>query len=93
MQCAYRSPTPNGNLSYPNLNTAVDTLSPIAVVTGHGHRLANPDAAGVMLCPESGFRYQEAEGVLRCLDLDEEAPLPPELAEGARTYDEFKEDS
>jgi UDP-2-acetamido-3-amino-2,3-dideoxy-glucuronate N-acetyltransferase len=30
-----------------------------------------------MVCPESGMRYREVEaGVLRCLDLDEAAPLP-----------------
>ncbi len=43
----------------------------------HGHRLNGPDAAGLYRCPESGWRYQEVEpGVLRCLDLDEAAPLP-----------------
>lgn len=58
----------------------------------HGHRLAEPDANGIMLCPESGYRYVEAEpGVLRCLDLNEEAPLPKELAVGAKSYDDFKE--
>jgi UDP-2-acetamido-3-amino-2,3-dideoxy-glucuronate N-acetyltransferase len=31
-------------------------------------------------CPESGLRYREEGGVLRCLDVDEDAPLP--LAEG-----------
>jgi UDP-2-acetamido-3-amino-2,3-dideoxy-glucuronate N-acetyltransferase len=42
----------------------------------HGHRLPPPDAAGVMLCPESGWRYQEVEpGLLRCLDWFEDAPL------------------
>ena len=47
----------------------------------HGHRLGRPDADGVAVCPESGYRYKKASpGVLRCLDLDEEAPLPPELA-------------
>ncbi|MBN1556397.1 MAG: N-acetyltransferase [Phycisphaerae bacterium] len=57
----------------------------------HGHRLGEPDAEGVMTCPESGFRYQEVEpGVLRCLDLDEESPLPEELAMGEKTYDEYK---
>jgi len=57
----------------------------------HGHRLENPDAEGVMICPESGYRYKEVEsGVMQCLDLDEEAPLPPELAVGEKTYDEFK---
>ena len=60
----------------------------------HGHRLGNPDGEGVMVCPESGFRYKETDpGVLRCLDLDEEAPLPDELAVGKITYDEFKNKS
>jgi len=59
----------------------------------HGHRLENPDSEGIMICPESGYRYREAEpGVMRCLDLDEEAPLPEELASGIRTYDEFKDE-
>jgi UDP-2-acetamido-3-amino-2,3-dideoxy-glucuronate N-acetyltransferase len=57
----------------------------------HGHRLSNPDARGIMMCPESGFRYQEVQpGVLRCLDLDEESHLPANLAVGEVTYDEFK---
>lgn len=56
----------------------------------HGHRLS-PGPDGLMRCPESGYRYREADpGVLRCLDLDEEAPLPAELAVGARPYDQFK---
>ncbi len=43
----------------------------------HGHRLQNPDANGVMVCPESGWRYQEVEmGVLRCLDWREDEALP-----------------
>jgi len=43
----------------------------------HGLRLGAPDAAGVMHCPESGWRYQEVEpGVVRCLDLDEDQPIP-----------------
>lgn len=58
----------------------------------HGHRLGKPDAKGVMVCPESGYRYAEAKpGILRCLDLEEEAPLPKDLAMGAKSYDEFKE--
>jgi UDP-2-acetamido-3-amino-2,3-dideoxy-glucuronate N-acetyltransferase len=57
----------------------------------HGHRLIRPDSAGILLCPESGLRYrEETPGVLRCLDLDEEAPLPPELAIGKVTYDALK---
>jgi len=42
----------------------------------HGHRLSNPDENGVMICAESKYRYKEIEpGVMRCLDLDEEAPI------------------
>ncbi len=42
----------------------------------HGHRLPPPDAAGIMVCPESGWRYQEVEpDVLRCLDWPEDTPL------------------
>jgi UDP-2-acetamido-3-amino-2,3-dideoxy-glucuronate N-acetyltransferase len=57
----------------------------------HGHQLKNPDANGVMICPESGFRYKETKpGILRCLDLDEEAPLPKDLATGTKLYDDLK---
>lgn len=43
----------------------------------HGHRLVDRNAAGELVCPESGWRYQEVEpGVLRCLDWSEEAALP-----------------
>jgi UDP-2-acetamido-3-amino-2,3-dideoxy-glucuronate N-acetyltransferase len=56
----------------------------------HGHRLT-PDADGLMQCPESGHRYREVEpGVLRCLDLDEHAPLPVELRTGTRSYRHWK---
>jgi len=71
----------------------------------HGHILKNPDADGIMTCPESGLRYQlltqndlpvpshqsPVPAVLRCLDLDEEAPLPPELAVGKELYDNLKD--
>jgi len=81
----------------------------------HGHQLKNPDKDGIMVCPESGFRYRldpvpptslarhSGPGTtpadrrppisgseLHCLDLDEEQPLPPELAKGVRSYADFK---
>lgn len=57
----------------------------------HGHRLPTPDKDGVMRCPESGFRYKEVQpGIVRCLDLNEDAPLPEELSVGSKSYDEFK---
>jgi UDP-2-acetamido-3-amino-2,3-dideoxy-glucuronate N-acetyltransferase len=57
----------------------------------HGHRLSEPDEEGVMVCPESGFRYKVVSpGFLRCLDLDEDSPLPEQLRTGGKSYDEFK---
>jgi UDP-2-acetamido-3-amino-2,3-dideoxy-glucuronate N-acetyltransferase len=42
----------------------------------HGHRLPPPDGDGIMVCPESGWRYKEVEPeVLRCLDWPEDKPL------------------
>jgi UDP-2-acetamido-3-amino-2,3-dideoxy-glucuronate N-acetyltransferase len=57
----------------------------------HGHTINDPNADGLRFCPESGFRYKEVvPGGLRCLDLDEESPLPTELNVGLKTYEEFK---
>jgi UDP-2-acetamido-3-amino-2,3-dideoxy-glucuronate N-acetyltransferase len=57
----------------------------------HGQRLDTPDAEGLMSCPESGLRYREVRnGELECVDLDEEAPLPAEMAVGSRTYRDLK---
>ena len=42
----------------------------------HGHRLSDPDNQGIMICPESNWRYKEIEpGMLRCLDWDEKTSL------------------
>ena len=57
----------------------------------HGIRLPRPDSDGIMVCPESGYRYKEVEqGVVRCLDLDEDEPLPADKAVGKVPYDCFK---
>jgi len=57
----------------------------------HGHPLVKPNAEGIMTCPESGYRYKEKEpGILRCLDLNEDAPLAPEHAAGEIPYRQFK---
>ena len=56
-----------------------------------GHRLGPPDADGTMRCPEAGHRYTEVgSGVLRCLDLHEDAPLPVELSKGTQSYRQLK---
>ncbi|RII27093.1 MAG: N-acetyltransferase [Geobacter sp.] len=57
----------------------------------HGHLLYNPDAEGIMTCPESSMRYKEVEpGLLKCLDLSEDDSLPEKLAVGEAFYDELK---
>jgi len=56
----------------------------------HGLPLKNPDSDGVMTCPESGLHYKEVEpGVLRCLDVDEDASLPEEMSKGEVLYDDI----
>lgn len=55
----------------------------------HGHRLRF-GADGLATCPESGLRYRLADGAVRCLDLDEDAPLPATMATGVRSYDSYK---
>lgn len=61
----------------------------------HGHIL-KPRGDGRMICPESGFEYElmKVDGVeqIRCLTLDEEAPLPKDLRLGTKVYDEFKKE-
>jgi UDP-2-acetamido-3-amino-2,3-dideoxy-glucuronate N-acetyltransferase len=57
----------------------------------HAQKLPGPDPDGIMTCPETGYRYREIRpGVLRCLNLDEEAPLPKELSTGETAYDDCK---
>ena len=60
-------------------------------VSRHGIQLPQPNAEGNMVCPESGYRYKEVEpGVIKCLDLDEDAPLPLEQALGRVSYRDLK---
>lgn len=57
----------------------------------HGVRLPDPDAEGITICPESGYRYKEVEqGIFKCLDIDEESTLPEDKAVGKIPYDDFK---
>ncbi|NQT13098.1 MAG: Gfo/Idh/MocA family oxidoreductase [Planctomycetes bacterium] len=66
----------------------------VAWMSRHGHQLSAPDADGIMVCPESGLRYSFSKpGVLRCLDLDEDAPLPEKYAIGHRSYRSLRDSS
>ena len=65
----------------------------IGWMSRHGHRLDSRDSSGIMRCPESGYHYKVTDsGVLRCLDLDEEAPLPAELSRGTESHRQLKEE-
>lgn len=56
----------------------------------HGHRLGDPNASGVMTCPESGLVYRlDPEGRLICSVLGEEEDLPDAMARGTRAYRDF----
>jgi UDP-2-acetamido-3-amino-2,3-dideoxy-glucuronate N-acetyltransferase len=52
-----------------------------------GHRLNAEGPDGIMTCPEAGHRYKEvAPGLVKNLDLDEEAPLPADLTKSDTPY-------
>jgi UDP-2-acetamido-3-amino-2,3-dideoxy-glucuronate N-acetyltransferase len=61
----------------------------VGFMSRHGHRLVF-GKGGDATCPESGFRYRIDNGVVRCLDLSEDTPLPSNLAMGTKPYGEFK---
>lgn len=41
----------------------------------HGHRLVERNAQGHFLCPQTAWRYEETDGMLRCLDWPEDRNL------------------
>jgi UDP-2-acetamido-3-amino-2,3-dideoxy-glucuronate N-acetyltransferase len=46
----------------------------------HGFRLQRTNEMNIMICPGSGWRYQEVEpGILRCLDWSEDNSLPKNI--------------
>ena len=55
----------------------------------HGHKL-HFDDTNQAICPESNYRYERVGDEVRCLDLDEDKPLPHELSVGLKTYNSFK---
>ena len=58
-------------------------------ISRHGHKLlAQP--SGQFICPESGYRYGLEAGKMRCLDLPEDAVLPPDQQRGTRGYRELQ---
>jgi UDP-2-acetamido-3-amino-2,3-dideoxy-glucuronate N-acetyltransferase len=52
----------------------------------HGQKLGRPAADGIMVCPESGFRYRVDGAALRCLDANDELPLAQEGRVKGREY-------
>lgn len=61
-------------------------------ISRHGHILKDPDADGIMICPESGLRYKEIiPGKIVCVDIDENNLLPDTLRIGRKHYDSYKE--
>jgi UDP-2-acetamido-3-amino-2,3-dideoxy-glucuronate N-acetyltransferase len=62
----------------------------IGWMSRHGYPLPEPDLEGLTTCPSSGYRYLEKEGMLRCLDLDEDAELPEDQRTGTEAYETVK---
>ena len=56
----------------------------------HGHKLEF-DNSNHAICPESSYRYEKVEQMVRCLDLEEDKPLPDKLSVGSKSYDDFQE--
>ena len=58
-------------------------------ISRHGHKLTFNES-GRATCLESKFVYEKADQQVRCLDLNEDDPLPSELSFGSQDYDSFK---
>ena len=65
----------------------------IGWMSRHGHKLTFEGSKAT--CAESGFQYIletiDGQECVRCMDLDEETPLPTELSTGNRSYREFRQ--
>lgn len=55
----------------------------------HGHKL-HFDDSNHAICPESSYRYLRSGKGVKCLDQEENKPLPKELSVGSKAYDSFK---
>ena len=55
----------------------------------HGHKL-HFDENNQAICPESNYLYERAGKEVRCLDFNEDKPLPDGLSVGTKSYNEFK---
>ena len=55
-------------------------------ISRHGIPLPDVDGTGRTTCPESGMTYELRNGVLRCLDVGEDEPLPEEQRTGDVSY-------
>ena len=55
----------------------------------HGHKL-DFEHSNYATCPEAKYRYERVGEQVRCLDLDEDKPLPDAFSVGSKSYDDFK---
>ena len=54
----------------------------------HGHKLSFDENSNAV-CPESNLRYQLVDAQVRCIDIDEDSPLPTNLQNGQKPYREY----
>lgn len=58
-------------------------------ISRHGHPLKT-DSERYLVCPESGLRYREKAGELKCIDIGEEEALPMDMRIGTSKYRNYK---
>ncbi|MBI5510703.1 MAG: N-acetyltransferase [Deltaproteobacteria bacterium] len=62
----------------------------VGYMSRHGYRLTPPGKDGLWHDSVGGYRYKENNGVLSCLDLDEEKPLPATETQGSVSWEEAR---
>ena len=62
----------------------------IGWMSRHGVKLKSSNDDEILICPESGYRYELKCGKLSCLDIDEEADLPNDMKTGKDYYKNLK---
>ena len=59
-------------------------------ISRHGHPLRRTNSERYLVCPESGLRYREKAGELKCIDVGEEEALPIGMRTGTLKYRNYK---
>ncbi len=81
------------DLKAPYLRYQAEIDARMQAVLQHGRFIMGPEIAGLdaqLAADTRGLISSGGLGKIRCLDLDEEAPLPAELARGRKSCDDLR---